>query len=47
MRAKRRTLVEHPQHISYEENQQYGAESDARTATVTPSAVAVVSPTAT
>jgi hypothetical protein len=33
--------VEGPQHVSYEQDQQYGAQSYARTAAVTPTAMAV------
>jgi hypothetical protein len=35
------TSVEDPQHVSYEQDQQYGAQSYARTAPVTPAAMAV------
>ena len=34
--------VEHPQHVGYEEDQQYGAQPYARTPTITPAAMAVV-----
>jgi hypothetical protein len=37
--------VEAPQHIDHEEDQQYGSQSYARTATITPAAMAVVPPT--
>ena len=38
--------VEHPQHVGYEEDQQYGAQPYARTPTITPAAMAVVPSTA-
>jgi hypothetical protein len=38
--------VEDPQHVGYEENQQYGAQPYARTPTITPAAMAVVPSTA-
>jgi hypothetical protein len=38
--------VEDPQHVRYEENQQYGSQSYARTPTVTPAAMTVVHSTA-
>jgi hypothetical protein len=39
-------LVEDSQHVRYEEDQQYGAQPDARTSTITPAAMAVVPSTA-
>src|ERR1022692_1962471 len=38
--------VEDPQHVGYEEDQQYGAQPYARTPTITPAAMAVVPSTA-
>ena len=38
--------VEGPQHVGHEEDQQYSSQSYARTAAITPAAVAVVAPTA-
>jgi len=38
--------VEDPQHVGHEEDQQYGAQSYARTPTITPAAMAVVPSTA-
>jgi hypothetical protein len=38
--------VEDPQHVGYEEDQQYGAQPYARTPTITPAAMAVVAATA-
>ena len=38
--------VEDPQHVGYEEDQQYGAQADASTSTITPAAMAVVPSTA-
>ena len=38
--------VEHPQHVGYEEDQQYGSQPYARTAAITPAAMAVVPSTA-
>ena len=38
--------VEDPQHVGYEEDQQYGAQPHARTPTITPAAMAVVPSTA-
>jgi hypothetical protein len=38
--------VEDSQHVGYEEDQQYGAQADASTSTITPAAMAVVPSTA-
>ena len=38
--------MEDSQHVRYEEDQQYGAQPDARTSTITPAAMAVVPSTA-
>jgi hypothetical protein len=46
VRAASFALVEDPQHVGYEEDQQYGAQPYARTPTITPAAMAVEPSTA-